>query len=251
MRDYVCVIPARLGSTRLPKKPLINVAGKPMIRRTFERAISVFEEKNVYIATDSKEVATVCLQFTNNVVFTSKTCLTGTDRVAELSRQIDSNIYINLQGDEPIMPLCNLEAVLKAGRQDPQKIFNGFAKITSQEDFFSPMVPKVVFDECKNLIYMSRSSIPGNKNQELKVAFKQICVYSFPKLVLEDFMSWGTKGYFEEIEDIEILRFLEKGIDVKMLEMDPNTIAVDTPDDLRRLKLVLETQGENIATYSI
>jgi 3-deoxy-manno-octulosonate cytidylyltransferase (CMP-KDO synthetase) len=98
---------------------------------------------------------------------------------------------------------------------------------------------------------MSRSPIPGSKNKELKAAFKQICVYSFPRSVLERFISWGTKGYFEEIEDIEILRFIEKGIRVKMLGMDPNTIAVDTPDDLRRLKLVLETQGEGIAAYSI
>ena len=98
---------------------------------------------------------------------------------------------------------------------------------------------------------MSRATIPGSKDKTFKLGYKQICVYSFPKLALQEFRSWSKKAQFETIEDIEILRFLEKGFNIKMIELDSNTIAVDTMDDLNRVKMIISTQGDNLEKYVV
>lgn len=245
------VIPARLKSTRLPNKPLISICGKTMLQRTYERGCIAVGADNVHIATDDNAIVKVAKEFTDQVHLTSTACMTGTDRVAQFADIIEADCYVNLQGDEPIMPIENIKTIFNAGKRYPGLIINGYAKITERDEYMSPMIPKVVFKEDKTLMYMSRAPIPGNKQSNLQSAYKQICVYSFPADAMAFQRKNSLKSFFENLEDIEILRFIEKGWTIKMIELSPNTIAIDVPDDLVRVRAVIETQGENLEKYSI
>lgn len=247
--SIVCVIPARLKSTRLPRKPLLNICGKTMLQRTYERARQVFEDNEVYIATDSKIIEDHAKSFSQNIILTSEDCLTGTDRLAEFSKIIHADAYINLQGDEPIMPIENIRIIKEAAQKNTEKIFNGFAPINYYKDYYSTMIPKVVVSEKNQLLYMSRASIPGNKEGAFKAANKQICIYSFPKATLSNYGVGTRKTVNEEIEDIEIMRLIDLGLNIQMIKMSSNTVAVDTVEDLDRVRMIIETHGENLSEY--
>jgi 3-deoxy-manno-octulosonate cytidylyltransferase (CMP-KDO synthetase) len=236
MKDFVVVIPARLNSGRLGRKPLANICGKPMILHTYERALEATSKENIFIATDSNEIMEVCHQRGANCVMTSEKCLTGTDRIAEFSRIIKARIYVNLQGDEPIMDSANICKMIKAGVQEPDLIINGWAAIRTNKEYISRTIPKVVIKENGDLMYMSRSPVPGNKLNEFVEAKKQICVYSFPLKALQFLTENPQKSSVEEIEDIEILRFLEMDWRVKMIELSGGSIAVDTTKDLEAVR---------------
>lgn len=243
MKEFVIVIPARLKSTRLPRKPLADICGKPMILHTYERANEATSENNIYIATDSNEIMKLCDSVGVNCILTSEKCLTGTDRIAEFSKKIKAKVYINLQGDEPIMSKDNIVRMIEAGCKDPDKIINGWASINNKSEFVSRNIPKVVIKDNGDLMYMSRSPIPGNKLNQFVEAKKQICIYSFPKKALDFLSNNPQKSSTENIEDIEILRFLELGWDIKMIELSGESIAVDTTKDLElvRKKMGLKT----------
>ena len=236
MKDFVVVIPARLNSGRLGRKPLADICGKPMILHTYERALEVTSKDNIFIATDSNEIMEVCHHSEANCVMTSKNCLTGTDRIAEFSRTFKAKVYVNLQGDEPIMDSANICKMIEAGVQEPDLIINGWASIQTKKEYISKTIPKVVIKENGDLMYMSRSPIPGNKSNEFVEAKKQICVYSFPLKALQFLTANPQKSSVEEIEDIEKLRFLEMGWRVKMIELSGSSIAVDTPKDLESVR---------------
>ena len=163
MRDFVVVIPARLNSGRLGRKPLADICGKPMILHTYERALEATVNNNIFIATDSVEILEICQSRGANCVMTSKECLTGTDRIAEFSEKIQAKVYVNLQGDEPIMDSANICKMIEAGVQEPNLIINGWASIQTKKEYISSTIPKVVIKENGDLMYMSRSPVPGNK----------------------------------------------------------------------------------------
>lgn len=237
--DIVIVIPARLKSSRLPEKPLADIGGKPMVVRTYERALGVMPRDRIYVATDSEKIAGICESHGCRVVMTSPDCLTGTDRVAEFAQAVPARTYVNLQGDEPGMPGGNIQAIIDAARAYPDEVINGWAWIGSEADFVSPNVPKVVIREDGSLMYMSRAPIPGSKSREFLFGRRQVCVYAFPKAALEAFASRRKKAEHEDVEDIEILRFVEMGVGVRMLELDSNFISVDTPEDLEKARQAL------------
>ena len=236
MRDFVVVIPARLNSGRLGRKPLADICGKPMIIHTYERALEATSKENIFVATDSSEIMRVCQSVNANAVMTSTDCLTGTDRIAEFSSTIKAKCYVNLQGDEPVMDSENIRKMISAALKSPDQIINGWAHIRSKKDYFSRTIPKVVMKENNSLMYMSRSPIPGNKTNEFLEAKKQVCVYSFPYAALQFIMQNPQKAPVESVEDIEILRFLEHNWDIKMIELPGISIAVDTPRDLERVR---------------
>ncbi|MCW1954952.1 3-deoxy-manno-octulosonate cytidylyltransferase [uncultured Lentibacter sp.] len=236
MTDYAVVIPARLGSSRLARKPLLEIGGKPMIIHTWERGIEAAPAERVYVATDSQEIFDVCAQYGAQAVMTDVACLTGTDRIASLTQTLPRDVYINLQGDEPMMPSANIRKIIEASLAAPDKIINGWAFITEEDEFRSRTIPKVVIREDGQLMYMSRASIPGTKSDEFIFSRKQICVYGFPRAALQAFAARTEKTAHEEAEDIEILRFVEMGWDVTMIELSGASIAVDTPDDLERVR---------------
>ena len=237
---YVVVIPARYKSKRLPGKPLANIGGLPMIVRTYNQCAKVVNKDKILVATDSFKIKNVCNKYNIKTIITSNKCLTGTDRVAEVAKKIKCNFYINVQGDEPFFNPNDLKMLIKEAKKKPKEVINGYTEIKEKKLFFSSSIPKVVFDKNGYLLYMSRGPIPSNKALEFKKAWRQVCAYSFPRDALLDFNKTKNKTNIESLEDIEILRFLEKGYKVKMIKMSNKSLAVDNNEDLEKAKIYLK-----------
>jgi 3-deoxy-manno-octulosonate cytidylyltransferase (CMP-KDO synthetase) len=240
---YVVIIPARYQSSRLPGKPLIDLCGVPMIVRTYRQCIKVVPADHVYVATDDDRIRSVCEAQGIGVVMTSADCLTGTDRIAEVSRQLSVDTYINIQGDEPVFNPDDLKALIEAAEAHPHEVINGFCPIEEETLFRSGSIPKVVVRPDGRLLYMSRAAIPTSKNHEMLQAWRQVCAYAFPKDALNAFSSIKEKTPLEAIEDIEILRFLELGWEVRMIPMSSQSVAVDTADDVARAESTIQELG--------
>lgn len=232
----VIIIPARYDSSRLPGKPLKDIEGVSMIQRTYNKCIEALSAKDVYIATDSLKIKKHCEDFNAKVLMTSRTCLTGTDRIAEASNHVECDFIINVQGDEPIINPADIIKVINASKKYPDEIINGMAIIDNENEFLSPTIPKVVTRGDGKLLYMSRGAIPTTKNLNFETAWKQICIYAFPKTFLKTFAKRKTKTPLEQLEDIEILRFLEMGFDIRMIQLSGSSFAIDTPEDLEKVR---------------
>lgn len=230
--NYSIVIPARYQSTRLPGKPLVDLCGLPMVVRTYRQCTKVCPPDIVYVATDDERIAAVCKQYGIKMLMTSTNCLTGTDRVAECAELLDSDYFINVQGDEPLFNPEDISSLIDAIKMYPGQIINGYCKIGDEEMFRSGSTPKVVFRPDGRLLYMSRAPVPSNKKHGFDVAWRQVCAYVFPRKALEAFSSHPNKTVLEQIEDIEILRFLEIGWDVRMIELSDKSVPVDNPEDV-------------------
>jgi len=231
------IIPARYESTRFPGKPMVDILGKTMIQRTWSNCCSAIHKDQVYVATDNETIASHIKNIGGNVILTSSDNLTGTDRVAEANQTLGFDIVINVQGDEPIIDPSDIKKVIESALENPNLIINGYARISDDQEYYSRTVPKVVFSTEGVCLYMSRSPIPGSKTQGFGGAFKQICVYAFPKEALQFFSEFNSKTPLEEVEDIEILRLVESDLKVKMVELSGSNLAIDVPEDLDKLLL--------------
>lgn len=232
------VIPARYQSSRFPGKPLCDLNGKPMIVRVAHVCWDGVGQENVYVATDNAEIAKVCHAYNINVIMTPSDCLTGTDRVAVAAKQIDADIIVNVQGDEPLMNVDDLVSIIAEKKSNMGKVINCASPILADEDPYSTNMPKMAVADNGRLVYASRSVVPQNKAGEYSNVLKQVCLYAFTKQELDLYHS-DVKSSLESVEDIEILRFLEKGIDVHVLEVEAGTLAVDTPEDAEKVRDVL------------
>jgi 3-deoxy-manno-octulosonate cytidylyltransferase (CMP-KDO synthetase) len=241
------VIPARMKSTRLPGKPLVMLRGVPMIVRTYRQCAKVVPTGRVVVATDDSEIADVCASYDVPTFMTSPDCLTGTDRVAEVARTIIARSYINVQGDEPLFDSEDVIKVIEAAKMHPEDIVNGFCAIDDESLFFSQTIPKVVLRPDGRLLYMSRAPIPG-RGKAMTSAWRQVCAYAFPREKLLEFASSAKKTPLESIEDIEILRFLELGHEVRMIELSSKSIAVDTPTDVTRVEIEIDRRDRSSST---
>ncbi len=235
MTDYVIVIPARYKSSRYPGKPLIDLNGKSMLQRTYEQCQKAVDSKLIYVATEDERIVQHCHEHGMNVILTTDNCLTGTDRVAEVAQQVKAGYYINVQGDEPLFNPDDITAVVNALKLYPGEVLNGYCPIDTAEQYNSLYVPKVVFKPNGELLYMSRSAIPGNKTGKFVKAWRQVCIYAFPYDALEAFAATPEKTTLEAEEDIEILRFLEIGFDVRMIELSTLSIPIDAPEDVEKV----------------
>ncbi|MCM3150858.1 3-deoxy-manno-octulosonate cytidylyltransferase [Priestia megaterium] len=233
--NYSVIIPARYESSRLPGKPLVDLLGIPMIIRTYQQCAKACDTNNIYVATDDERIKIICQEHNINVLMTSKNCLTGTDRVAECMNYLDSEVFINVQGDEPLFNPEDLKIMIRKAQEFPNEILNGYCEIISEKDFRSRSIPKVVFRPDNKLLYMSRGTIPNNKNNEFLKAWRQVCVYAFPRNALKSFNEKKEKTPLESLEDIEILRFLELGHEVRMIKLSNQSIAVDNPSDVQKV----------------
>lgn len=240
---YVVIIPARFKSRRLNGKPLKNINGIPMIVRTFNQCCKAINRDLIYVSTDDERIEKVCKKNNIKVIMINKECLTGTDRVYLASKKVKADIYINLQGDEPLFNPLDIKKILKYSKKHKNEIVTGYTNINSKNMFKSLHVPKVVFSDDKNLLYASRSPIPANKRGKFNFAYRQVCIYAFPKKKLKKFYS-HKKSVLEFEEDIEYLRFLEKGVNVKCIKLSDKSIAVDTPEDLKKVRKII-TKKEN------
>lgn len=234
MINYAVIIPARYQSSRLPGKPLVKIKGLPMIVRTYQQCIKACPQEKVYVATDDERIRKTCQDYEIQVLMTSSTCLTGTDRVAECTEKLNAEVFLNVQGDEPVFNPDDLKILLEATEKYPDEILNGYCPINEETQFRSGTVPKVVLRPDGRLLYMSRAAIPSTKNLEFKQGWRQVCAYAFPRNALKEFSQQTEKTLLENIEDIEILRFLELGWEVRMLAMSSQSVAVDTPEDIER-----------------
>lgn len=232
-------IPARYKSSRLPGKPLIKLAGKEMILHVCERVALAVGSDNVEVLTDDMRIFDVVDSAGFQVSMTPEGCLTGTDRIAEAVKNSDIDIAINVQGDEPLIPIEDVKRVFD--QSNDKEIINCYTSISTKEDLNRSTLPKVVFDEDGYLLYMSRAPIPNNKNLEHDKGFKQVCIYSFPKRALDLYGIGKEKTPLESIEDIEILRLIEKGYKVKMIEAS-STVAVDVQQDADLVEQLLNEQ---------
>lgn len=239
--DIAIVIPARFNSSRFPGKPLVEILGVSMIERVWKQCIKVLPTKNVFVATDSDEIASHCEMKGIQFIMTSPSCLTGTDRVYEASKKIKAKIIVNVQGDEPLILPEDIQLVISEAKKNPELIINAMCPTVDELEFRKTSIPKVVCHKDGKLFYISRAPIPLDKNNGYQEAWKQVCIYAFPIKALETFAKNGNKTTLESLEDIEIIRFLELGFQVKMIRVSQSSIAVDYPDDVLRVeKAILE-----------
>lgn len=238
----VVLIPARYKSSRFPGKPLFPLLGKPMVLWVAALSAQAVGQDNVIVATEDQRIFDVVKHAGFRAVMTSDNALTGTDRLAEAAESIPADFYINVQGDEPAldpMDICRIRDYKIANRNS---VINGYCWIGENEDPQSVNIPKVIANECGDLIYMSRCALPGYKDVRLAPQRyrKQVCIYAFTLDELRAFRGFGRKSEIESCEDIEILRFLELGIAVKMVETSGGSLAVDVPDDVPQVEAALK-----------
>ncbi|MFN1584098.1 3-deoxy-manno-octulosonate cytidylyltransferase [Vibrio rotiferianus] len=231
-KTFAVVIPARYESSRFPGKPLVDICGKPMIQHVWERCCLAAGQEKVYVATDDSRIQNVVESFGGQVVMTSSDCLTGTDRLAEANLQLNCDFIVNVQGDEPLINPEDINTVIEAFLKSGN-VTNAMCVINSEQEFRSFTVPKVTFSQSGKLLYMSRAGIPQTKTGEYKFGYKQVCIYAFSKEQLAFFYSNKAKTRHEQVEDIEILRFLESDYVVDMVEVEAGSLAVDVPTDVK------------------
>lgn len=241
--EYVVVIPARYQSSRLPGKPLIPIANVPMIRRTFDRCALAVPHDRIVVATDDTRILDYCREAGMQAVMTPDTCRTGTDRIAAIASEFPVDVYVNVQGDEPLAEPADILAVIEAARANPGEIVNGMCPLDDEDAFRSPTIPKVVARPDGRLLYMSRAAVPTGKDLGFRGGQRQVCIYAFPRPALDAFAATTAKTPLEDIEDIEILRFLELGFEVRMIPLSSQSIAVDTPEDVLRVEQALRDRG--------
>jgi 3-deoxy-manno-octulosonate cytidylyltransferase (CMP-KDO synthetase) len=238
--NVVIIIPARYGSSRYKGKPLVKILNREMILRVADICSHVVDIKNLYIATDSNKISQVVKRENYKVVMTSKKCLTGTDRVAEAALKINSEIFINVQGDEPTINPKDIKKIIKAKKKYPNHVICGFDKVHKFENPLSKNLPKIVTNEKSELVYISRSLIPGEKKKNNKEFLKQVCIYGFNKKELKKFYFMKKKSKLEKIEDIEILRFFELDTKIKMIKLNSNSVAVDEISDVVKAEKLIK-----------
>ena len=238
----VGVIPARYQSSRFPGKPLLDLNGTPMIIRVANIVEKAIGKKHTYIATDDDRIRETVESYGFNVIMTSADCLTGTDRVYEFSKQIKADIYVNIQGDEPLLNYKDIQKVIDYKQKNINYVINGMCSISSEEDPHNINIPKVLVNKSNQLIYISRLPIPGFKNPHKFSSInykKQVCIYAFTEKELNAYGSESKKSPYENIEDIEILRFFELSIPIKMIETSSQSMAIDIPEDVEKVETEL------------
>ena len=236
----IAIIPARLGSTRLPRKMLREVGGKPLIGVVYEGVRSSPMLADVIIATDSDEILEVCRGHGWNVQMTSTTHRSGTERVHEMSCRIMADVYINVQGDEPLTRPEHIQSLLKV-MEDPAVQVGTLMTRAAAADIANPNAVKVVTDKAGRALYFSRATIPFDREGVRPDYFKHLGFYAYRKPALDRFVEW-PESTLEKSERLEQLRFLENGIPIFAGETPYDTVGVDTEEDLRRVSEILKTR---------
>ena len=240
------IIPARYKSSRFPGKPIAKILGRPMVIWVAEIAEKAVGRNNVYIATENSEIAKLVKSYGYKIVLTSDSCMTGTDRVAEAAEEIDADIFVNIQGDEPLLNYNDILRVIESKKKNPEHVINCMAAINRNEKASDKKIPKVVVNNNNELLYSSRAIIPSAKGGDSVYPKKQVCIYAFNKSHLRKFTSVSKKTTNEWCEDIEVIRFLELGIPVKMVEVDGESIAVDYESDIDAVERIIKDKEDKI-----
>jgi 3-deoxy-manno-octulosonate cytidylyltransferase (CMP-KDO synthetase) len=232
---FLGVVPARLHSTRLPRKVLREIAGRPMIEHVWARASKAPHLSEVVVATDADEVAEACWRRGIPAVMTSPDHPSGTDRIWEVAQQRRADVYVNIQGDEPLVTPAHVERLVEPFLTRPDAQVSTLCIRATREEESSPNVTKVVRDAQGRALYFSRLPIPCDRDGRGVVRFKHIGLYAYRRPALEAFHRLPPSP-LELAERLEQLRFLEHGIPIVVMETDEPTIGVDTEEDLRAVE---------------
>ena len=234
----IAVIPARLASTRLPRKILREMAGRPMLAHVYEAARACSELQDVIVATDSEEIAAVCRRNGWHYRLTSPAHGSGTERVHEVAQAIAADVYVNVQGDEPLARREHLDMLLKLMQRDGVQV--GTLKTPCPaEDVSNPNAVKVVTALDGRALYFSRTTIPFDRDASGEVRYyKHLGFYAYRKAALDAFCTWPESA-LERSERLEQLRFLDHGIAIHVAQTPFDTVGVDMEDDLRRVEAIL------------
>jgi 3-deoxy-manno-octulosonate cytidylyltransferase (CMP-KDO synthetase) len=230
----VAVIPARLGSTRLPRKMLREIKGRPLVVWVYQAVHSSPLLDDVIIATDSQEILDACTQHRCNTRITSEKHRSGTERVHEISQSVDGEVYINVQGDEPMIRADHI-AVLVEMMKNKEVAVGTLKTPAAPEDIANPNAVKIVTDFSGRALYFSRSTIPCDRDGSEPRYFKHLGIYAYRKQALDRFVTLPESS-LERVERLEQLRFLENGIAIYVAETPFDSIGVDTEEDFVRVE---------------
>lgn len=230
-----------MGSSRFPGKPLVPVCGRPMIEHVYRRCALATGLDEVYIATCDEEIRSATENFGGRAVMTADTHERASDRIAEAAARVSADVYVLIQGDEPLTNPEMIDAALGpilAGAD--VACVNLTKRITDEREFRNPDTIKVVMDNEGDALYMSRSPIPSHENQPFQrvAAYKQVCIIPFTRRSLAQYAELPPTP-LEVAESIDMMRFIEHGLKVRMVETDFDSHAVDRPEDLERVENLL------------
>lgn len=234
------VIPCRYKSSRFPGKPIAMICGKPMVWHVWNQAKKTNNIDRLIVATDDNRIYDVCHQYGIESTMTSENHKTGTDRVAEVAGRIDGDVFVNIQGDEPLIDPYGIDRIIsEIVKNDKEDIVNAFSAITDMGDIVNGNVVKVITSIDGFALAYSRSPIPYPKESN-PVYKRQIGLYAIKRDVILKFSSL-SRGYLELSEGVEMFRYLENGYRIKMVEISDNgSIPVDVADDILRVESLLK-----------
>ena len=238
----IALIPARYAATRFPGKLMQPLGGKTIIRRTYENTVGTLLFDEVIVVTDSDIIFNEIIQNGGYAIMSKQTHESGSDRIAETVADIDVDIVINVQGDEPFIKKELLENLLAVFKNDPHhkvEVASLMYQVVKEEIIVNPNHVKVVVDKENNALFFSRSVIPFHRDKNITpVYYKHIGIYAYRKIVLMNFTQWNATP-LEKLEKLEQLRYLENGIKIKMVLTDESPISIDTPEDYELAKKLI------------
>jgi len=239
----IVVIPARYGSTRLAGKPLISLAGKPMIQRVYERAKMAQRAERVIVATDDERILKAVEEFGGEARMTRTEHRTGTERIAEVAAREEGDVFVNVQGDEPLLDPGTIDVAVDALMEEPQASISTVATaIKTPGDIMDPNVVKTVLDFDGNALYFSRAPIPWVRDTASKIQvrhLKHLGLYVFQREALLEYATL-PQGELERIEQLEQLRWMENGWKIRVAEVEHDAVSVDVPEDVARVEKLLQ-----------
>ncbi len=246
------VIPARMQSTRLPGKPLLRIAGVPMILRVRERALASPDLDRVIVATDSEEIRRVVEEAGGEARLTSALHRTGSDRVAEVAETLSEDLILNLQGDEPLLPASTISALIKFACRTPELVVaSAMVPLLQEGDIVNPNITKVVVDRNGRALYFSRYPIPYCKSAPLDLTdghrsvagyYKHIGIYLYRRAFLLEYVRLAPTP-LEISESLEQLRVLEHGYPMHMVQVEEDSVSVDTPEDALQVEAIIRRKA--------
>ena len=232
------IIPARMGSTRFPGKPLCDLLGKPMVQWVYEAASAAGVADEVLVATPDEVIVDACKAFGAKAILTSDQHATGTDRLAEVAEKVEAEIYVNVQGDEPLIQASSIAACAKPLLESASIEMGSVYSECAEDEYDNPAVVKVVTDENHFALYFSRFAIPFPRNPRVEPVKKHVGLYAYRRQALLDFAGWPM-GTLESAETLEQLRFMEHGIRIFMAPAAGTELAVDTPEQAEQVRAIL------------
>lgn len=236
------VIPARMGSTRYPGKPLCDLLGRPMVQWVWEAAVASGVGDRVIVATPDPEIVDACSAFGAEAMITSHDHVTGTDRIAEVARSIEAEVYVNVQGDEPLIQASSIAACAQPLLDNPDLQMGSVYGECPENEYDQAAVVKVVTDNDGFALYFSRYPIPFPRGERVIPVKKHVGLYSYRRDALLAFSGWRI-GQLEIAETLEQLRFMENGVRIFMAPGAGTELAVDTPEQAEEVRAILSSRS--------